>query len=49
MVKLTPDEHVRLVQLGLRSRSRRNNREMIREAVLRYLDAAEAEDPGPTH
>jgi hypothetical protein len=40
-VKLTEDEHLRLMQLGLRSRPRRSNQEMIREAVLRYLDAEE--------
>jgi hypothetical protein len=45
-VKLTPEEHLRLLQLGLRSRPRRSNQEMIREAVLRYVD--EAENPGPT-
>ena len=33
-VKLTPEEHLRLIQLGLRSRPRRSNQEMIREAVL---------------
>jgi hypothetical protein len=44
-LKLTPDEHRRLVQLGLRTRPRRSNQEMIREAVLQYLE--EAEDPGP--
>jgi hypothetical protein len=44
-LKLTPEEHRRLVQLGLRTRPRRSNQEMVREAVLRYL--AEAED-GPT-
>jgi hypothetical protein len=41
-VKLTPDEHMRLLQLGLRTRPRRSNQEMIRAAVLQYLDAAEA-------
>jgi hypothetical protein len=41
-VKLTPDEHLRLLQLGLRTRPRRSNQEMIRAAVLQYLDAAEA-------
>jgi len=40
-VKLTPDEHLRLLQLGLRTRPRRSNQEMIREAVLQYLDAEE--------
>lgn len=44
-VKLTPEEHMRLMQPGLRSRPRRSNQKMIREAVRRYL--AEAEDPGP--
>jgi hypothetical protein len=38
-LKLTPDEHLRLLQLGLRTRPRRSNQEMIREAVLKYLDA----------
>jgi hypothetical protein len=42
-VKLTPDEHLRLLQLGLRTRPRRSNQEMIRDAVLQYLDAAEGE------
>ena len=41
-VKLTPEEHMRLIQLGLRSRPRRSNQEMLREAVLQYLDAEEA-------
>ena len=40
-VKVTPEEHVRLVQLGLRSRPRRSNQEMLREAVLQYLEAEE--------
>jgi hypothetical protein len=40
-VKLTPDEHMRLLQLGIRNRPRRSNQEMIREAVLQYLDAEE--------
>ncbi len=40
-VKLTPEEHLRLMQLGLRSRPRRSNQEMLREAVLQYLDAQE--------
>jgi hypothetical protein len=40
-VKLTPDEHMWLLQLGLRSRPRRSNQEMIRDAVLQYLDAEE--------
>jgi hypothetical protein len=47
-VKLTPEEHQRLLELGLRSRPRRSNQEMIREAVLQYLAAAEVENPGPT-
>lgn len=45
-LKLTPEEHRRLVQLGLRMRPRRSNQEMVREAVLRYL--AEADDSRPT-
>jgi hypothetical protein len=40
-VKLTDAEHLRLMQLGLRSRPRRSNQEMIHEAVLRYLEAEE--------
>jgi hypothetical protein len=48
-VKLTPDEHLRLLQLGLRTRPRRSNQEMIREAVLQYLDAAAAEDADHPH
>ena len=40
-VKLSTEEHLRLLQLGLRSRPRRSNQEMLREAVLRYLDAEE--------
>jgi len=47
-VKLTPEEHLRPLQLDLRSRSLRSNQGMIREAVLRDEDEAEAEDPGPT-
>jgi hypothetical protein len=47
-VKLTPEEHLRLLQLGLRTRPRRSNQEMIREAVLQYVAAAEAEDSAPT-
>lgn len=42
-VKLTPDEHLRLLQLGLRTRPRRSNQEMIREAILQYLDGEEDE------
>ena len=42
-VKLTPEEHLRLMQMGLRSRPRRSNQEMIREAVLRYLDVEEGQ------
>jgi hypothetical protein len=41
-VKLTPEEHLRLLQLGLRRRPRRSNQEMIRQAVLLYLEAEEA-------
>jgi hypothetical protein len=41
-VKLTPEEHMRLMQLGLRRRPCRSNQEMLREAVLQYLDAEEA-------
>ena len=41
-VKVTPEEHLRLIQLGLRRRPRRSNQEMLREAVLRYLEAEEA-------
>jgi hypothetical protein len=40
-VKVTPEEHLRLIHLGLRSRPRRSNQEMLREAVLQYLAAAE--------
>jgi hypothetical protein len=40
-VKVTPEEHLRLIQLGLRSRPRRSNQEMLREAVLQYLAAEE--------
>lgn len=40
-VKLTPEEHLRLLQLGLQTRPRRSNQEMIREAVLQYLKAEE--------
>jgi hypothetical protein len=40
-VKLTPEEHMRLIHLGLRRRPRRSNQEMLREAVLQYLDAEE--------
>jgi hypothetical protein len=36
-VRLTREEHMRLLQLGLRSRARRSNQEMLHEAVLRYL------------
>jgi hypothetical protein len=43
-VKLTSEEHLRLMQLGLRSRPRRSNQEMLREAVLKYLDAEEEDD-----
>lgn len=47
-VKLTPDEHQRLLYLGMRTRPRRSNQEMIREAVLQYLDTAEeAHDEHP--
>jgi hypothetical protein len=48
-VQLTPDEHLRLLQLGLQTRPRRSNQEMIRDAVLQYLDAAEAENPDNPH
>ena len=41
-VKVTPEEHLRLMQLGLRSHPRRSNQEMLREAVLRYLEAEDA-------
>jgi hypothetical protein len=40
-VKVTPEEHLRLIQLGLRRRPRRSNQEMLREAVLQYLEAEE--------
>jgi hypothetical protein len=40
-VKVTPEEHLRLMQLGLRSRPRRSNQEMLREAVLQYLEVEE--------
>lgn len=40
-VKVTPEEHRRLMQLGLRSHPRRSNQDMLREAVLRYLEAEE--------
>jgi hypothetical protein len=42
-VKVTPEEHRRLMLLGLRSHPRRSNQEMLREAVLRYLEAEEAQ------
>jgi hypothetical protein len=34
---LSADEHVELVKLGLMTRPRRSNQEMMREAVQRYL------------
>jgi hypothetical protein len=40
-VKVTPEEHMRLIHLGLRSRPRRSNQEMLHEAVLQYLEAEE--------
>ena len=46
-VKLTEDEHQRLLYLGMRTRPRRSNQDMIRAAVLQYLEEAEAEDHGP--
>jgi hypothetical protein len=42
-VKLT-EEHLRLMQLGLWSRPHRSNQVMLREAVLKYLDAEEEDD-----
>jgi hypothetical protein len=42
-LKLTPEEHMRLMHLGLRSHPRRSNQEMLHEAVLQYLDAEEGE------
>jgi hypothetical protein len=44
-VKLSQDEYTRLMQLGLRSHPRRSNQKMVREAVLRYLDAEEVTTP----
>ena len=44
-VKLTPEEHMRLMQLGLRSHPRRSNQEMLHDAVLQYLDAEEVTTP----
>ena len=43
-VKFAAEEHLRLMQFGLRSRPRRSNQEMLREAVLKYLDAAEEDN-----
>jgi hypothetical protein len=42
-VKVTPEEHRRLMLLGLQSHPRRSNQEMLREAVLGYLEAEEAQ------
>jgi hypothetical protein len=43
-VKLTSEEYLRLMQLGLQSRPHRTNREILRETVLEYLDAEEEDD-----
>jgi hypothetical protein len=42
-VKVTPEEHRRLMLLALQSHPRRSNQEMLREAVLGYLEAEEAQ------
>jgi len=44
-VKVTPDEYQQLLLLGMLSRPKRSNQEMLHEAVVQYLEASQADIP----